>query len=666
MTGNSFQPTVHNRIELPKGVPLDGDGFPILSNLEIVRRLGAGGFGTCYLANQQPLDRHVAVKVLRSELSNDSQFIERFKREMKILAGFQHPNIVQIFTASDEPPLYYVMEFIGNVKNESRTLAHLLEEKGKLDEATVQRLSLQMTNALHSAHLKGIIHRDIKPQNILLTNNGQAVKVCDFGIARVKSAKESSESHQSMTRTGSPMGTLDYMAPEQIADAKNADERSDVYSLGAVLYRMLTGRKAKERSRSTFRKRCPDVSGAWEDLIEEMLEPDREDRPQAMKTVFERLQTIDQSARQPEVVKPLSRNDGKEYELELARIQREKELLAAEESRLLKAHQDRLAKEEAEKVEQEKLVAEQQKLEEQKLRVEALKRGELPSPTPSIIKPVTDYRSPFEDIFEALSKGSLEDVKYFLGIDNINVKGSRGADMFVAAESNSNVEVLKYLVSIGADVNVKYPAISGFNPDLADATPLHFAAHHNSEVAVVQFLIDQGADVNAKTGRGATPLHFAANHNSEVGVLQFLIDKGADTNTKDNFGDTLLHVAAWKNKEVAVLQFLIDKEADVSAKNMFGITPLHLAASYNSNDAVLQFLIDQGADVNAKNSYDENTPLHNAALTNSNVEVLKCLVSAGGDVNAKDKEVNAPLDVANTEEKKRILRAAGGKSGKEL
>ena len=74
MTGNSFQPTVHNRIEFPKGVPLDGDGFPVLSNLEIVRRLGAGGFGTCYLAKQQPLDRYVAVKVLHSELSNDSQF----------------------------------------------------------------------------------------------------------------------------------------------------------------------------------------------------------------------------------------------------------------------------------------------------------------------------------------------------------------------------------------------------------------------------------------------------------------------------------------------------------------------------------------------------------------------------------------------------------------
>ena len=128
----------------PVAYEIDSNNFPVLPSLEIIRCIGAGGFGTCYLAKQQPLDRLVAVKTLHAELSDDPQFVERFKREMKILAGFQHPNIVQIYTASFEPPLYYVMEYVANEENEPWTLAHLLEEKGKLDATTVKQLALQI------------------------------------------------------------------------------------------------------------------------------------------------------------------------------------------------------------------------------------------------------------------------------------------------------------------------------------------------------------------------------------------------------------------------------------------------------------------------------------------------------------------------------------------
>jgi len=381
MTGNSHQPTVRNRAELPKGVSLDNGGFPILPDLEIVRRIDAGGFGTCWLAKQHPFERHVAVKMLHAELSDDPQFVDRFKREMKILADFRHNHIVQIYTASVKPPLYYVMEFVGNDNNDSQTLADILQNNGQLDVATVKRWALQIIDALHYAHQKGVIHRDIKPQNILLMQN-RTVKVADFGIAKLNADTikgiETNTQPKAVTNTGSSFGTWDYMAPEQQENAKDVDERSDIYSVGALFYRMLTGRKAKERSRNTFRKQCPDVPAAWEELLEEMLEPDREDRLQTMEKVLKRINNIDQIVHQ---VHPPEKSNV--HEDEFVRIQREREALEAEEQRLLQEHEERQAKEAAEKEKQKRLAAAQRELEEKKQRIETLKRGEMLSPQPS-------------------------------------------------------------------------------------------------------------------------------------------------------------------------------------------------------------------------------------------------------------------------------------------
>ncbi|MDR0609809.1 MAG: ankyrin repeat domain-containing protein [Planctomycetaceae bacterium] len=167
--------------------------------------------------------------------------------------------------------------------------------------------------------------------------------------------------------------------------------------------------------------------------------------------------------------------------------------------------------------------------------------------------------------------------------------------------------------------------------------------------------------INTKDSGGKTPLHCVARNNSNVEVLQYLIWQGAEVNAKDNVGWTPLHSAAFYNSNVEVLQYLISQGIDVNAKDICGMTPLHAAASSNSNVEVLQYLVSKGAEVNAKDKYGGRTPLHLAAFYNRNVEVLQYLISQGIDVNAKDNDGKTPLNLANTDEKKKILRDAGGR-----
>src|SRR5262245_2105488 len=193
----------------------------------IRRKLGSGGMADVYLAEDQELGRRVALKLLNDRHAADDQFVERFRREAQSAAGLSHPNIVSIFDRGRAEGTYYIaMEFL-----EGRTLKELLIRNGPTPIPIAIDYARQILSALSFAHRNGIIHRDIKPHNIVVGSDGR-LKVTDFGIARSGASQ--------MTEAGSIVGTAQYLSPEQARGAR-VDPRSDIYSLGIVLYEMLTG-----------------------------------------------------------------------------------------------------------------------------------------------------------------------------------------------------------------------------------------------------------------------------------------------------------------------------------------------------------------------------------------------------------------------------------------
>jgi beta-lactam-binding protein with PASTA domain/predicted Ser/Thr protein kinase len=194
---------------------------------KILRRLGAGGMANVYLAEDQELGRRIAIKILNDRHANDDQFVERFRREAKNAAALSHPNIVSIYDRGEAEGSYYIaMEYL-----DGRSLKELIVSRGPAPVGVAVEYARQILSALRFAHRHGIVHRDIKPHNVLVDGEGR-VKVTDFGIARAGASQ--------MTEAGSIVGTAQYLSPEQ-ARGSGVDQRSDLYSLGVVLYELLTG-----------------------------------------------------------------------------------------------------------------------------------------------------------------------------------------------------------------------------------------------------------------------------------------------------------------------------------------------------------------------------------------------------------------------------------------
>ncbi|WP_338866473.1 serine/threonine-protein kinase [Myxococcus stipitatus] len=238
-----------------------------LPGFELQEMLGRGGMGEVWLARQTSLGRTVAVKLLPPKLAKDPEFVARFEKEATALAALNHPNIVQIIDRGVAGEHYYfVMEFVeGRSLREAISASSLSPQQGL-------KLLLQVARAIECAHDKDIIHRDLKPENILLDGRGN-VKVADFGLAGIRQ----SESRLQLTATAVAMGTLNYMAPEQRRDAKNVDGRADLFSLGVVLYEVLTGELPLGRFKLPS-QRVPGLDPRVDLVVERLLETDPEAR----------------------------------------------------------------------------------------------------------------------------------------------------------------------------------------------------------------------------------------------------------------------------------------------------------------------------------------------------------------------------------------------------
>ena len=203
-------------------------GQKINDRYQIIKSIGEGGMANVYLAYDTILDRNVAVKVLRGDLASDEKFVRRFQREALSASSLAHPNIVEVYDVGEDNGSYYiVMEYI-----EGKHLKELIKKRGKLTLSEVIDIMSQICDGLAVAHDSYIIHRDIKPQNIMILDSG-LVKITDFGIAMALNSTQ-------LTQTNSVMGSVHYLPPEQ-ASGKGSTMQSDIYSMGILMYELLTG-----------------------------------------------------------------------------------------------------------------------------------------------------------------------------------------------------------------------------------------------------------------------------------------------------------------------------------------------------------------------------------------------------------------------------------------
>ncbi len=265
--------------DIPPGTKLGG--------FEITSVLGRGAMGTVYRGRQISLDRPVAIKVMSSDLANQTEFIQRFRREAAALAALSHPNVVTIIDQGNvDANWYFVMEYV-----EGPTLRRVLSRKS-LDLSRALTLAIQVGRGLDYAHGKGVVHRDLKPENVLLSEGateGEVVaKICDFGLADIL---YSDRSYVNLTGSRISMGTVNYMAPEQRQDAGRVDQRADVYSYAVVVYEMLTGQLPLGRFREPSAHNH-NLDRRVDPLVMRALEPDARRRPPRVRSVLEVLESV--------------------------------------------------------------------------------------------------------------------------------------------------------------------------------------------------------------------------------------------------------------------------------------------------------------------------------------------------------------------------------------
>jgi eukaryotic-like serine/threonine-protein kinase len=281
-------------------------GRELLGQFRVVERIGRGGMGEVFKAEQPAMDRLVAIKILHSKLAHRSDLISRFRREARAMSRLSHPNTVRVFLyghLEETGQLYIVMEYLEGVD-----LAKLVRRSGPLDAQRGIRVMIQILGALEEAHSVGVIHRDLKPENILLTEQGgmpDFPKVLDFGLAKVRETKPRPGS-MILTQEGMVFGTPEFMSPEQ-ARGETLDPRSDVYSVALIFYELVTGNLPFPRCKPmeyiahhintppmpiTERNKNVELPPALDPILARALEKNRDDRFQSARDFAEALKAV--------------------------------------------------------------------------------------------------------------------------------------------------------------------------------------------------------------------------------------------------------------------------------------------------------------------------------------------------------------------------------------
>jgi serine/threonine protein kinase len=283
----------------------------LIGNYLLLDKLGVGGLGIVYKAIQHRMKQVVALKVLSPAALESSGAVQRFRREVEAAGRLAHPNIIAALNADEVAGTHcLVTEFVDGVD-----LGRLVVERGPLPIAIAVRCVLQAASGLAHAHAAGVIHRDVKPSNLMIDKSG-VVKILDLGLARFGDLSVRHEENESpLTQSGSILGTVDYMSPEQAENPRLADHRSDIYSLGCTFCYLLTGRPPfsgesqielllahRERAIPSLRAARPEVSDRMDAIFANMIAKRADDRPQSMSAVIEILQSLHRKRGASEVV----------------------------------------------------------------------------------------------------------------------------------------------------------------------------------------------------------------------------------------------------------------------------------------------------------------------------------------------------------------------------
>ena len=595
---------------------LHESGEIIAQRYRFLGQLGQGGSGTTYLAEDLRHSQRVALKALSLQRMTDWKMMELFEREARVLAKLDHPAIPRYleYFHIDTPQnrSFYIAQQLA----EGQSLATLVQNGWRANEALVRRIAKQILEILVYLHelTPPVIHRDIKPQNIIWNTDGQVFLV-DFGAVQ-------DTYYNTFMRGSTVVGTYGYMAPEQFRG--QAVPTTDLYGLGATLLFLLTHRSPADlptdRLKIDFRSHVQ-ISQEFADWLEKMLEPDVEDRFGSAKEALAML-------RSKRIVTTRAGSSVPWKALVGVGIGA---VVAVSALNFFKAPILNF-------------------LFEEYINITAKdKQGNTPLHHVSLPEEVEFLIANGADVNAKNNKGETplflpsrrnqEGIVQLLiakGADG-NARNNEGETPLL--QMSNQLRIVQLLIVGGADVNAKNN--KGF-------TPLHLA----STKEVAELLIAKGANVNAKTNEGDTPLHLARSKE----VAELLIAKGANVNAKNNKGftpvDSIFEAAEWPGVDLYIASFrsryvdlaeqLIAKGVPFNAKVRFadggGGTPLHVAAG-SGNKRVAQLLLARGANIHAKNNGGD-TPLHSARSK----EVAELLIANGANVNAKNNKGFTPVD----------------------
>ena len=591
----------HHRLALPQGTRI--------RDFEFHRVLGHGGFGITYLGWNITLDIPVAIKeylpadlaTRESDMSvvpQSSQVVsdfrwglERFLDEARTLARLQHLNIVRVHQYFEAHGTAYIaMDYV-----EGEDLSAYLTSKETLREDELKAILYPLLDALEVVHGADFLHRDIKPGNIVLRAEDGSPVLLDFGAARQAIGAKS--------RSVTSIVTPGYAPIEQYSSRGRQGPWTDIYALGGVCYRALTGQvpdDATDRVRNDplipVAQRCVgQASQEFLAAIDAALSVDEGDRPQsvgAWQAVLGAGSALVQERRQTEV--PRLRDTDTRSKPPAAQRSPVPERADLTEER-------------------DKFVAE-------------MKRD--PSPDAVDDEGMTDLHG--------VSMLNLPTLTVYLlnhGVD-VNTKDNNGLTPLHYAASGNAPDTAEVLLSHGADVHAKVND---------GRTPLHAAAFNDAS-DTAEVLLSHGANVHEKDNNGLMPLHIAAWQNASDAV-SVLLSNGADIHVRENEGLTPLHIAASENASDAV-SVLLSNGADIHARAIAGLMPLHTAASGNASDAVF-VLLNNGADIHAKTN-DGLTPLHVGARKNAS-DAVSMLLKSGADIHVRANDSLTPLHYAAVE-----------------